>query len=303
MPHPEFGGEWTEKKLTVLEKYMKAYTTALKNQNFTLEYIDAFAGTGYRQIHNPGMQGLLRFEEAEEKQLQTFREGSIIKALGTTPGFDRFCFVEKDPKKIAELTRVCAEFPEKNIDIRRGDANYEVQKLCEEDWISRRSRAVLFLDPFGLQVTWETLRSVATTHAIDLWLLFPIGSIIRMLSGNGQIDEAWCQTLDRVFGDRTWYESFYKPISKQSDKLTQLSLFESSEQMCADSLVKNKTVAIGEFFRQKLGSIFEGVASNPLYLRNSRNFPLYLLCFAASNKKGATVAIRIAEDILGKELA
>jgi|WetSurMetagenome_2_1015567.scaffolds.fasta_scaffold293415_2 three-Cys-motif partner protein len=41
-----FGGGWTQIKLDVLEKYLSAYVTALKNKQFELLYIDAFAGTG-----------------------------------------------------------------------------------------------------------------------------------------------------------------------------------------------------------------------------------------------------------------
>ena len=41
-----FGGAWTLKKLGILERYLDAYTTALKSQPFKLMYIDAFAGTG-----------------------------------------------------------------------------------------------------------------------------------------------------------------------------------------------------------------------------------------------------------------
>lgn len=48
----EFGGIWTRKKLMVLEAYLKFYVTALKNQGFTVHYVDAFAGTG---SHNPIM--------------------------------------------------------------------------------------------------------------------------------------------------------------------------------------------------------------------------------------------------------
>ena len=43
-----FGGAWTDEKLQVLEGYLSAYTTALKNTSFRKGYIDAFAGTGYR---------------------------------------------------------------------------------------------------------------------------------------------------------------------------------------------------------------------------------------------------------------
>ena len=42
-----FGGEWTQEKLDILHRYLDAYTTALKDQNFRLIYVDAFAGEGY----------------------------------------------------------------------------------------------------------------------------------------------------------------------------------------------------------------------------------------------------------------
>ena len=38
----DFGGPWTQEKLKILERYLDAYTTALKNQPFKLVYIDAF---------------------------------------------------------------------------------------------------------------------------------------------------------------------------------------------------------------------------------------------------------------------
>ena len=46
-PIQQFGGKWTEQKLQRLRDYLVAYLQALKNQPFTLYYIDAFAGTGY----------------------------------------------------------------------------------------------------------------------------------------------------------------------------------------------------------------------------------------------------------------
>jgi len=37
----EFGGIWTRQKLDILKKYLGFYTLALKNQPFTLHYVDA----------------------------------------------------------------------------------------------------------------------------------------------------------------------------------------------------------------------------------------------------------------------
>ena len=49
MTSPRFGGPWTEQKLGILRAYLDAYTTALKNQPFTLIYVDGFAGAGLVQ--------------------------------------------------------------------------------------------------------------------------------------------------------------------------------------------------------------------------------------------------------------
>jgi hypothetical protein len=48
----------------------------------------------------------------------------------------------------------------------------------------------------------------------------------------------------------------------------------------------------------RLKTIFAQVAPNPLQLVNSRDIPIYLLCFAAGNPKGAATAVKIAKDIL-----
>lgn len=44
-----FGGDWTERKLEALDKYLRAYARALSKTKFKRVYIDAFAGTGYRE--------------------------------------------------------------------------------------------------------------------------------------------------------------------------------------------------------------------------------------------------------------
>jgi three-Cys-motif partner protein len=75
-----------------------------------------------------------------------------------------------------------------------------VQKLCDKDWTSRR--AVLFLDPYGMQVEWRTIEAIAATKAIDLWLLFPLGiGVNRLLTKSGDIPESWRNRLNLLLGD------------------------------------------------------------------------------------------------------
>ena len=55
---------------------------------------------------------------------------------------------------------------------------------------------------------------------------------------------------------------------------------------------------IAQFIGERLKQRFAGVARG-LILRNSRSSPLYLLCFASANAKGARTAVTIAQEILG----
>ena len=59
--------------------------------------------------------------------------------------------------------------------------------------------------------------------------------------------------------------------------------------------------AIGRFFVERLEQVFVGVSKNPLPLRNSKEVPLYLLCFAVANPRGAKPALKIANHLLRGE--
>jgi len=76
-----FGGDWTEQKLRVLQEYLTAYITALKDQPFKLAYIDAFAGTGYRHSRLDVDGEDFLFESLAEEEPQKFPDGSARIAL------------------------------------------------------------------------------------------------------------------------------------------------------------------------------------------------------------------------------
>ena len=156
-----FGGDWTSIKLDVLAKYLRAYTTALKAQSFHKIYIDAFAGTGYRVPPRPD-EGELYLPELGVEGAQLL-DGSAAIALKTEPAFDRCIFIERDPGRCAQLNLLRDEFPGRAIDVRQGDANAEVIRLCGDPW--RSQRAVLFLDPYGMNAH-ESSRSA---RLVNTW--------------------------------------------------------------------------------------------------------------------------------------
>ncbi len=295
-----FGSHWTEDKLCRAEEYFERYNVALKNQRFTREYIDAFAGTGYREVREEGGGGCLMFPGLVEPEVQRFLDGSARKALKVEPGFHRFTFIEKDPRKVGELQKLRDKFPDKPIRIECGDANEWVQSICREGWDYRR--AVLFLDPFGMHVSWQTLEAVARTKSIDVWLLFPLGvAISRLLKWDGDIDEALCRRLDFVFGDRSWRDAFYKTDAPVQPGAVQRGLFDFEDETPEPEYPWKADFSVIEgYFKARLRTIFARVADNTVRLKNSKNIPLYLLFFMAGNERGAPIAVKIAESIMSR---
>lgn len=284
----QFGGDWTTEKLLRVQKYLVAYTNALKNQPFRLVYMDAFAGTGYRNIKSIENQQELMFPDQAGEDAEAFHAGSARIALVTNPRFAEYCFIEQSSAKCAELEKLKTEFPDKARDIHifNEDANVALMRLCNTSWKNRRG--VLFLDPFGMNVSWETIEAIARTEAIDMWYLFPLGvGVNRLLTKNGVIPTAWQQKLDNIFGCAEWKNEFYQTEVQQG--------------LLWDEEVTTKTgdfQQIADFFVERLETIFPGVIKKPLPLYNAKKNPLYLLCFACGNKRGAPIALRIAGHIL-----
>lgn len=282
-----FGGDWTREKLERLSKYLCAYMKIFKGNEraryFSTYYVDAFAGTGHRVDHEqPTDQCLFGDLDAVE-----FQKGSATIALETKPPFDHYIFVDKKAEHIAELRTAVDGFNELDVDIIQDDANAYLNDWCRcMDW--NKNRAVAFLDPYGTQVDWETINGIASTKAIDLWLLFPLGQAVNRMLTKKMPDPTWAKRLDRLFGTTEWRTEFYRPRK-------QIGLFDKVEE-----LEKSATFdSIGNYFVKRLETVFAKVSQKPFALCNSKNIPIFLLCFASGNPKGSKTAVRIADDILG----
>jgi three-Cys-motif partner protein len=213
-----FGGNWTQQKLEILRKYLRAYRKIFdKNERaryFRVAYIDAFAGTGV--VPRPEIEGTFAelipsLAEAEEE----FRKGSVRRALEVDPPFHHYVFVKRDRGKCEELSILRNEFPNRNIDVVNDDANVALLKWCLE-MDPKRQRAVIFLDPFGAAVEWNLIEAIAKTKAADLWILFPFGAVNRMLTRGKKPSPSWSDKLTRVFGTTKWEDKFYSSSLRAS---------------------------------------------------------------------------------------
>ena len=113
MEDQEFGGDWTEKKLNKIRKYLPAYMKILsKREDLVTGYIDAFAGTGYRYPPADCPDEPDLFEEFTAPDIERYRDGSARIALLTRPPFNKYIFIEKERTKCHSLEELKLEFPD-----------------------------------------------------------------------------------------------------------------------------------------------------------------------------------------------
>lgn len=291
-----FGGQWTEQKLEALKRYLDAYRLIFeqnqKAQYFKTIYIDAFAGTGERKTNDADAEPTALFASDELPELEDYKKGSARIALELTSPFDEYIFIDKNREHASHLeATINSDYPRvaPRCKVLQGDGPQILSNLCRDrDW--KKWRAVVFLDPYGMNIEWDLLQQIGSTRAIDLWYLFPLGTgANRLLKRDSMPPKAFSDKLTRIFGTAEWQTAFYK-------ESPQRGLFDDDPRIVKDASFDQ----IGQFLIERLKSTFTGVAPTAKALMNSRNNPMYLLCFAAGNPVGAPTAVKIADYLLGK---
>lgn len=271
-----FGGAWTEEKLVLLQKYLGFYTQALKGQNFDLVYIDTFAGTGRCHIRSDVGDRVI--------------DGSAKIALDCSPPFSRYHFIEKKKSHAAELEALIRSHPNgaKATLGKHGAADLLPFLLKGYDWSS--TRGVLFLDPYGLQCTWQMLQQIAETKALDVFFLVSLSGLFRQAAIDERgIDRGKANKLTQFLGTDGWREALYTN--------------EQQDLWGGDPTVTRHPgyEAILDFTTKRLRTAFPYV-SDPRVLHRRKGPPLFALYFAVSNPspKALGLAGRVSRDILSK---
>lgn len=205
-----FGDAHTKVKLETVQSYLRAYVTALKKQSFELLYIDACAGTGSsvpKGMEANGKHDLLGATDSIF-DADAIIVGSALRALAVDPPFDRYLLNDVKKKNVKALQdEVSSKFPhlKDRVEISQFDANDMLLDLCKKtNW--RSTRAVVFLDPFGLQIEYDTIAELARTKAVDLWYLVPVFAMYRQIRGDGMIVEDGGKRVDQALGTDSWRE-------------------------------------------------------------------------------------------------
>ena len=257
-------GLWSEAKLDIIAKYAKAYSTILtKREIFTHIYVDAFAGPG---LHRAKLTGHLV-------------AGSPLNALEVQPPFAEYHFIDLDNKRVRALEEIAADHPD--VQLYRGDAN---KILVDDiypglDYESYR-RALCLLDPYGLDLNWEVIKTAGELGTVEIFLNFPTHDINRtvLVRDPSKMDARQVKRMDAFWGDNSWREVAYATTD---------NLFGYEEKVCTND-------QLAEAFRQRLIEVagFKHVPE-PVYMRNSKRAGFYYLFFASQKP----VAAHIVNDI------
>jgi three-Cys-motif partner protein len=281
----EFGGQHTDLKLSIVEDYLNAYTRALRTYFKDLWYIDAFAGTGNRTVRTE-RRGATLVEMPVDEVIEQ-RRGSAQIALDVSPPFDFIVFIEKNRNYVTALNDLAAKNLQRRVYIAESDANTALRSMVAHNtWDDKR--AVVFLDPYGMEVEWTTLLSLARTEAIDVWFLFPLAGLYRQATRKlTDIDEHKRAALTKIFGSDTWETELYP--DGEPDMFGVLP--ERRREFDPQGLER--------YVQRRLGEIFAAVL-DPLALpigRGPQMFSLFL-CISNPSPEAIGLARRIGSHLL-----
>jgi three-Cys-motif partner protein len=192
-------GPWALEKHQRLRDYLLEYTKIMKSQSWCrgFEYIDAFAGSGAARLRDQDVR----------------IHGSPRIALDLPHPFTGYTFIETAPWRVEHLQQLKTEFPERDIRIVEADCNrFITREITSKISYRAQRRAFAFLDPFSTHVDYDTIRQIADTGAIEVFLHFPTMAINRSELHNEieiNVDGTNGDAMDRIWGNHDWHDLLY----------------------------------------------------------------------------------------------
>lgn len=282
-PKSEWGGLWTEKKLEAFSKYVWSYLTIMnKYPHWKTIYFDGFAGSGNRK-EKENTQLMLDLEISEEEE-NVYR-GAAERVLSLEQlKFDYHYFIDLDKKSLNELkAKLTEEYSNRTMEFRSNDANEQIVELAKA-LHTKKYAALVFLDPFGMQINWESIAQLKDTRS-DVWILVPTGVVVnRLLDRRGELKSI--KKLESFFGltEDEIRECFYEEVIEQT-------LFGEQEII---KKVSKPIEKISDIYVKQMKKIWNHVTEKPLVLTNSKGVPIFHFIFASNNKS----AIKIGKHII-----
>jgi three-Cys-motif partner protein len=262
-------GIWSEIKLEIIKKYAHAYTSIMKKQPWCkgYVYIDAFAGAGKHISRRTG----------------ELIQGSPLNALEVEPPFTEYYFIDLDEERAEGFNKIAKENP--SIHSYHGDCNdVLLAKIFPHLTYASFKRALCILDPYGLQLKWETIKAAAELKTVDIFINFPIMDINRnvLFENPTKAKPEDIERMNAFWGDDSWKQLLYRE---------RVNLFGETQHVRVEDYQ-----ALAKEFCKRLKKVGFQFVPEPILMTNGKNGPLYYLCFA-SQKNAAN---DIARDIFKK---
>ncbi len=248
---PEVGA-WAETKYQLVHMYNQLFATGMKKLWHKRIYIDLFAGAGKAKI----------------RKTNKFVLASPMLALNIPDKYDRYIFCDENKKSLDALhKRIEREHPDIDVHFVLGDCNKKVDEILKRVPRYSKSNKVLsfcFVDPYNLEIEFETIRKLSTFFMDFLILLAFSMDANRNEAAYVKPEN---NRIDNFLGLPEWRVIWEK--EKQTGKDFRRFLAEQFAQ---------QMIVLG-YKRESLDSMIE-------MRSDEKNLPLYHLGFFSRNQKG-----------------
>ena len=245
-------GSWAEDKYRYVGMYAEMFATGMKNKWPRRLYLDLFSGPGYSRVRDTGRVVL----------------GSPMIALSLPDPFDAYVFSDESPEALDALrTRVARLDRQLPVTYIPGDANVAVARIVKvvSATPSKGTLSFCFLDPYKLNIHFQTVQRIAEGRAVDFLILLAL-----YIDANRNIQ--WYvgddnPTIDLFLGDRTWRPR-WKTAERAGDSIVKFLANEYSARM---GQIGYLTMTLEDMVKVRT---------------RDKRLPLYYLAFFSKHAKG-----------------
>lgn len=194
-------GNWSQKKYKLVGKYCDIFTSGMRNK-WNLIYIDLFCGPGF----------------VKNKQSGAILKNSALIAMSLQHKFNFYALNDFNSKNCEALeTRIKRLYPNISYNIFNLDANTNIEEIIQQIPEFNNGKPDLFfcfLDPFSLNLNFETVRTLARFQS-DFLILHALQMDARrnIVKYMGQSND----TVEKFLGNSNWRNKYQEQEYIQKD--------------------------------------------------------------------------------------
>jgi three-Cys-motif partner protein len=195
------------------------------------------------------------------------------------PPFREYHFIDLDGGRASLLREMSAD--RQDVTVYEGDCNTTLlEKVFPRVRYKEYKRALCLLDPYGLNLNWEVIRTAGQERSIEIFLNFMVMDMnMNILKHNrSKVRPDQIERMNAFWGDESWKDDAYE---------RSLGLFGAIEE-------KSTNETLAGAFRKRLKEVagFKFVP-DPVPMRNTSGAVIYYLFFASPNQTGAKIVTEI----------